>query len=195
MRGGLETEQNCNIMTPTLLAKTVFLSHSPGLLNRGPGGPASLGHVPQPSIFSPTAQSGVPRPPSAGCYFLYRVIFQLPDFLSSPGLYNCFTPTQSLPITGQRNMQLPPSLEWHVWSSSSGNNCHAVHRSPSSGASVFEPCPVLSAKLDYAISSHHWLTEYATSAVFGMACLVGLEVNIQQYNKCFAARGDYFKGD
>ena len=30
------------------------------------------------------------------------------------------------------------SLEWHVWSSSSGNNCHAVHRSLSSGASVYE---------------------------------------------------------
>ena len=25
------------------------------------------------------------------------------------------SPTQSLPITGQRNMQCPPSLEWHVW--------------------------------------------------------------------------------
>ena len=24
-------------------------------------------------------------------------------------------PSQSLPITGQRNMQLPPSLEWYVW--------------------------------------------------------------------------------
>ena len=34
----LETEQNCNILTPTLLAITAFLSHSPGLLNRGPGG-------------------------------------------------------------------------------------------------------------------------------------------------------------
>ena len=33
----LETEQNCNILTPTLLAITAFLSHSPGLLNRGPG--------------------------------------------------------------------------------------------------------------------------------------------------------------
>ena len=30
------------------------------------------------------------------------------------------------------------SLEWHVWSSSSGNNCHAVHRSLSSGASVYD---------------------------------------------------------
>ena len=27
------------------------------------------------------------------------------------------------------------SLEWHVWSSSSGNNCRAVHRSLSSGES------------------------------------------------------------
>ena len=30
------------------------------------------------------------------------------------------------------------SLEWHFWSSSSGNNCHAVHRSLSSGASVYD---------------------------------------------------------
>ena len=30
------------------------------------------------------------------------------------------------------------SLEWPVWSSSSGNNCHAVQRSLSSGASVYE---------------------------------------------------------
>ena len=30
----------------------------------------------------------------------------------------------------------PPSLEWHVWSSSNGNKSHAVHRSLSSGASL-----------------------------------------------------------
>ena len=42
--------------------------------------------------------------------------------------YNSSTPTQS------------PTwfLESHVGSSSSGNNCHAVHRSLSSGASVYE---------------------------------------------------------
>ena len=50
----LETEQNCNILTPTLMATTVFLSCSPGLLNQGPGGPASLGHVPYSSILTPT---------------------------------------------------------------------------------------------------------------------------------------------
>ena len=37
VRGELETEQNCNILTPTLMAITAFLSRSPGLLNRGLG--------------------------------------------------------------------------------------------------------------------------------------------------------------
>ena len=39
---------------PTLMAITAFLSRSPGLLNRWLGGPASLGHGPHSSIFSPT---------------------------------------------------------------------------------------------------------------------------------------------
>ena len=52
------------------------------------------------------------------------------------------------------------SLEWHVWSSSSGNNCHAVQRSLSSGASVYEcimgffPGPILLARSAYAIFPH-----------------------------------------
>ena len=69
----LGTEQNCNILTPTLLAITVFLFRSPGLLNRGPGGPASLGHGSHSSIFSPTDL----------------------NFLS-PGLYNNLTSTYFL---------------------------------------------------------------------------------------------------
>ena len=43
-------------------------------------------------------------------------------------LYNSSTPSRS-PTR---------SLKSHVWSSSSGNNCHAVHRSLSSSASVYE---------------------------------------------------------
>ena len=58
------------------------------------------------------------------------------DLLSSPSYIIVQSPTQYLPITGHRNVSLPPSLEWHVWSSSSWNNCHAVHRSLSSGVSV-----------------------------------------------------------
>ena len=74
MRGELEAEQNCNILTPILMAKAAFLSHSPGLLNRGPEG-----HVPHPSIFSPTALTSnwltsclhpgciIVRPPPSSC--------------------------------------------------------------------------------------------------------------------------------
>ena len=54
MRGELETEQNCNILTPTLMAITAFLFRSLGLFNRGPGGQASLRHGPHSSIFSST---------------------------------------------------------------------------------------------------------------------------------------------
>ena len=68
-------EQNCNILTPTLMAITVFLSCSPGQLNRGPGGPASQGHVPHSSIFSPTG-----------------LISNWLNFLCTK-LYNCSTPT------------------------------------------------------------------------------------------------------
>ena len=51
----LETEQNCNILTPysighNRLSFPFFWAAQPGA--RGPGGPASLGHVPQSSIFS-----------------------------------------------------------------------------------------------------------------------------------------------
>ena len=72
---------------------------------------------------------------------------QLTDFQSLPSYIIVQSPTQS--------------LEWHVWSSSSGNNCHAVHRSLSSGASIYEctmgflPCPIFSAKPASAISSHN----------------------------------------
>ena len=98
-------------------------------------------------------KSGVQTAPSAGWWLsLPRLVsdlsdFQLTDFLSSPSYIIIQSPTQS--------------LEWHVWSSSSGNNCHAVHRSLSSGTSVYEcnqrilPCPILSAKPAYAISSHN----------------------------------------
>ena len=62
-------------------------------------------------------------------------------------LYNSSTPTRS-PTR---------SLEWHDWSSSSGNNCHAVHRSLSL------PCPISAAKSTHAISFDYWQLECVTS--------------------------------
>ena len=81
----LETEQNCNILNPTLMAITAFLSRSPELLNRGPWGPASLGHGPHSSFFSPTNL----------------------NFLS-PGLYNNLTSTYFLRAS-QFHTQFNPS--------------------------------------------------------------------------------------
>ena len=50
--------------------------------------------------------------------------------------WHASTPPQFLLISGDWDVSLPPSFEWHVWLSLSGNNCHAVHRSLSSGASL-----------------------------------------------------------
>ena len=48
-------------------------------------------------------------------------------------------------------MSLPLSLKWPVWSSSSGNNCHAVHRSLSSGASLWSGTFTLSHIVSQAV--------------------------------------------
>ena len=93
------------------------------------------------------------------------------DFLSTLSYIIVQSPTQSS----------TQSLEWHVWSSSSGNNCHAFQRSLSSGALVYEcimgfylvpfyqPNPLtrfflITGYWNVSLPVHH----------FGMACLAGL---------------------
>ena len=88
--------------------------------------------------------AGIPYDSRLSPTQLYSTLFLL---FNSSALYNLQTPTrwyghastppQFLPISGDRGVSLPLSLEWPVWSSSSGNNCHAVQRSLSSGASVY----------------------------------------------------------
>ena len=51
--------------------------------------------------------------------------------------YQPSTPARFLSIIGHWDVSNPLSSELQVWSSSSGNNYHAVHRSISSGASLF----------------------------------------------------------
>ena len=130
---------------------------------------------------------------SAG--FLYHILSQtglvskLTDILSSPSYIIVQSPTQYLPMTGHRDVSLPSSLEWHVWSSSSGNNCHAVHRLLSSGASVWLyrgilPCPILSAKPAYANGIFNF-------RVFGIAWLAGSKVNIQHMYSIYINNLDF----
>ena len=90
----LLTEHNCNILTPTLLAITAFLSRSPGLLNRGPGGPLCWVLV-----FSTASLSncnytiGGQRAHSAGCWLsLPLLVTNWLNFLCTD-LYNSSTST------------------------------------------------------------------------------------------------------
>ena len=163
MRGSWRLNKDCNILTsPAPPGIAVCRSRSPGLLNREPVG------QPLWNMFS----------------FLHLLSnssdLQLTDFLSPPSYIIVQSPTQF--------------LEWHVWSSSSGNNCHAVHWSLSSGASVYEstmgfylvsyrqPSPPTRFLLITAIWMYHFLPVHH----FGMACLAGSKVNIQQieYKMC-----------
>ena len=133
----LETENNWNILTPKLWPSALCLSRSPWLLNRSP--------VIQCPVcwLSPTTSR--PSPLQLYCLPSFSPVCLL---FNSSALYYLQTPTrwyghasappQLLPISRDRDVSLPLPLEWPVWSSSSGNNCHAVQRSLSSGASVYE---------------------------------------------------------
>ena len=100
----LETEQNCNISTPTLMAITVFLSHSPGLLNRGPSlsGTWSLfQHLLSSQLIWGSELQLLNRgswgAPLLGTGSLYSILSPTDsDFLCTE-LYYCFTPTQIFP--------------------------------------------------------------------------------------------------
>ena len=117
---------------------------------------------------------------SAFCWLsLQHLVFnssgpKLTNFLSSPSYIIVQSPTQP--------------LEWPVCSLSSGNNCHAVHRSLSSGASVYE-CIMGFFALSHFVSQIRLRDFFRLLAIgmrhflpvhhFGMAYLAGSKVNIQ----------------
>ena len=84
------------------------------------------------------------------------------------------TPPWLLPISGDRDVSLPLSLEWPVWSSSSGNNCHPVQR-PLRCVSLWEYNGIF-------FTSSHFISQFpptrfplitATGALPWMAFLAG----------------------
>ena len=127
VRGSWRPIRTAIYWSSLLWPSALCLSRSPGRLNRSPRGPlywamafftASYHQL----LWTPT-HSGAPGIPSAWCGFPYHIsspTLWFPTVLTD--LYNSSVPTQSP----------TQSLEWHVWSSSSGNNCHAVQRSLSS---------------------------------------------------------------
>ena len=131
---------NCNILTPLLWpSRCVFLVLLMlKILLRTPIHQGSRGPL-RPGVAFPTTSR---LQLSASQLQLNWLLF------NSSALYYLQTPTrryghastppQFLPISGDRDVSRRLSLERPVWLSSSGNNCHAVHRSLSSGASVYE---------------------------------------------------------
>ena len=83
------------------MAITAFLSRSPRLLRRGPGGPTSLGHVPHSSIFSPTHWTS--------CAPSYIIIWRALFFLRASQFRTQFNPSTVKVIS---------------WYSSSGCTCY-----------------------------------------------------------------------
>ena len=156
-------------------------------LNQRPGGSAFYWVLAfsttscQQLLWTPTC-SGASRASSAWCGSLPHLVYDSNWSLTVwllvlTELYNSSTSTQSP----------TQSLEWHVWLSSNGNNCHAVQRSLSFGASVYE-C-IMAFNLSHfisqirprdlfrllAIGMCHFLPAYH----FGKACLAGSKVKIQ----------------
>ena len=132
-------------------------------------------------------QPGVAFPTTSCLQRLWSPTHWLPVFTE---LYNSSTLTQSP----------TQSLEWHVWSSSSGNNCQAVHRSLSSGASVYE-CTIGFFTLSHFISQIRPCDLFRLLAIgmchflpahhFEMACLARSKVKIQhRYQSRFNNLGE-----
>ena len=136
VRGSWRSNRTAIYWPPLLWPSALCLYRSPGVLNRRPRSPALCWMMAfftasyQQLLWTPNYQ-GASRAPSAWCGIPYynSSLTQTPTVLTSvlTELYNSSTSTLSP----------TQSLEWHVWSSSSGNNCHAVHRSLSSGASLW----------------------------------------------------------
>ena len=143
MRGSWRPNRSATYWPPLLWPSALCLSRSPDA-QPGAWGPSLSGTCSHSRIFSPTGlisklKRGSQRPLLSGGSFLYHNLsptspisysseLQLTDFLSTASYIIVQSPSQSP----------AQSLEWHVWSSSSGNNCHAVHMSLSCGASVYE---------------------------------------------------------
>ena len=117
--------QNCHIFTPTFMAITVFLSRSPGLLNRGPEGPACLVHGPHSSILSPIDLNfnysvGGLRVPSAGCWFSVPHLTSNSNCTSCRGYIIIWRPLFFLRASKFRTQFNPSTVKVISWYSSTG---------------------------------------------------------------------------
>ena len=183
----LETEQNCNILTRPLLWPSAFLSRSPGLLKRGPGakplwllGFSTASYLQL--VWSPNSSIGGPEGPFSRVLFSLQHHFPTvwsPNWLNflCTELYYSSTLTQFLPITCHRNMHFRC-----LWNGMFDRHRAEITVMQFTGHSLpvhqFVTVPWDFNPVPYCQPSLPTPMEYVASAVFGMACLAGSEVNI-----------------
>ena len=161
------------------------LPRSPELLNRRPRGPLcwlSLPHLI--SNFSGPQLIRAPRAPSAWCGFPYHI--------------SSITPTPSalwlLSWLSYIIVQLPLDRPLNLWNGMFDRHQAEITVIQFRGHSLpvhhYEvepsPCPILSAELTCAISSHncHWNVSLPSGTSLWMAFLVGSKIKMQQNYKC-----------
>ena len=169
-----DPNRNCNMLTPHSYGhqRCVFLVHQ-GCSTGGPRAQLSAECCSLYCILSLThlISNSIGGPEGLFCWvaafpttsWRQLIWLQLTDFLSPSSYINSsIAHSISILMASQAGIcHFPASLDWHVWSSSSRNNCHAVQRILSSVASVYECimgfylCAISSAKPAYAISSHN----------------------------------------
>ena len=133
VRGSWRPNRTAIYWPPLLWPSALCLSRSPWLLNQRPRG--TLSWLSLPHLISNFSGPQLIRGPKGPIGLVW---LSIPHLLSNSN-YNCLTSVLTELYNDSTPTQSPTqSLEWHVWLSSSGNNCHAVQRSLSSGASVCE---------------------------------------------------------
>ena len=204
VRGSWRPNRTATYWPPLLWPSALCPSCSPGLLNRRLGGPLAGCRLSLQDLVTNGSPNSLGGPEGPFCWLVALSTTSLPhlslphlvsnssdlqltNFLSSPSYIIVQSPTQS--------------LELHVWLSSSENICHAVHRSLSSGASVYactmgfylvpycQPSPPMRFLLITAIGICHFVPVHH----FGMACLAGSKVNIQHLDYVLRTSDDRMK--
>ena len=147
--------------------------------------PSSSGHSSVSFSFSRAAQ-----PEARGSRSLLGAVFSTTSFLhlSDPQnclnflcteLYNSSTSTQSVPIAGHQNMHFR-----RLWNGMFDRHQAEISVMQFTGLSLpvdqFVTVPWDFNPVPYCQPSSPTPMKYATSAVFEMACLAGMEVNIQR---------------
>ena len=182
---------NNTITTRDIILRKIYLSlYWKGCVWDGVGGrtelehndPHSYGHQRFFPVLLSCSTGGPGAQLSSGCCFLYSIISDPQNSLNflCTELYNSLTSTQYLPITGHRNIHFRS-----LWNGMFDRHRTEITVMQFTGHSLpvhqlvtvpwdFNPVP-------YCQPSSPTPMEYATSAVFEMACLIGSEVNILQY--------------